>query len=93
MPHPVLLMARERRPPPPPPLPPPSRVQRFEDAFPTVIRYVGLGMTVVLITATIIISVTSGIAAAAALAPGYVAAAGMILYKSVHDGARGGGHE
>lgn len=62
----------------------------MDDAFPTLIRYTGLVFTVVLITSTIVLAVTGGIESAAALSPGYVAAAGLILYKTVHNSAKEG---
>lgn len=50
-------------------------------AFPTIVRYVGLICTVILIGFSL-----AGFATQAA--PGFVAAAGMILYKTVHNAAR-----
>ena len=50
-------------------------------AFPTIVRYVGLITTLVLIGFSL-----AGFVAQTA--PGFVAAAGMILYKTVHDAAK-----
>jgi len=52
----------------------------FDEAFPTIVRYVGLVTTVVLIGFSL-----AGYALQAA--PGFAAAAGMLLYKTVHDAA------
>ena len=57
------------------------RVDQFAYAFPTVIRYVGMLTTLVLIGFSL-----AGYAVQAA--PGFVAAGGMILYKTVHDAAK-----
>lgn len=61
----------------------PSRREQLDDAFPTVIRYTGLCLSVILVIFTIL---GNGLD----LAAGYVAAAGMILYKSVRDAAKDG---
>ena len=53
---------------------------KYDKAFPTIVRYVGLGTTLVLIGFSL-----AGYAVQAA--PGFVAAAGMLLYKTVHDAA------
>lgn len=53
---------------------------KYEAAFPTLVRYVGLITTVVLIGFSL-----AGYAVQAA--PGFVAAAGMLLYKTVHNAA------
>ncbi len=66
-----------------PPRPPTWR-ELLDEAFPTVIRYTGLVLTVVLVVFTIR-------GRGVDLAAGYVAAAGMILYKTVHNGAKEGG--
>jgi hypothetical protein len=58
------------------------RQQTFDAWFPTIVRYAGLILTVVLVVFTIR---GHGVD----LAAGYVAAAGMILYKTVHDAANG----
>lgn len=60
-----------------------SNVKQFDHAFPTVVRYVGLLTTLVLIGFSL-----AGFAVQAA--PGFVAAAGMLLYKTVHDAAGNG---
>lgn len=59
----------------------PTWREQFDDAFPTVIRYTGLILTVVLVVFTIR-------GRGVDLAAGYVAAAGMVLYKTVRDGAK-----
>lgn len=56
-------------------------LHKFDRAFPTLVRYVGLVTTLVLIGFSL-----AGFSVEAA--PGFVAAAGMILYKTVHDAAR-----
>ena len=62
--------------------------QQLDEAFPTLVRYTGLVLTVVLVGA--------GIAGYGinVLAPGFVAATGMILFKTVKQAANGdgGGH-
>lgn len=73
---------RERRPPAPVPRPPSLR-ERFDDVHPTIVRYTGLVLTVVLVIFTIR---GHGID----LTGGYVAATGLLLYKTFHDGAKGG---
>lgn len=57
-----------------------NRVDSFGYAFPVVIRYVGLFTTLVLIGFSL-----AGYYIQAA--PGFAAAAGMIIYKTVHDAA------
>jgi hypothetical protein len=57
--------------------------KQLDEAFPTLVRYVGLGLTVVLIAATLL-------GHGQDLAAGYVAAAGMILYKTVKGAAENG---
>jgi hypothetical protein len=52
-----------------------------EEWFPTFVRYTGLITTVVLIGFSL-----GGYATEAA--PGFVAAAGMILYKTIHSSAK-----
>lgn len=56
----------------------PSKREQLDDYFPTIVRYTGVVLTVVLVIATIR---GHGVD----LAAGYVAAAGMILYKTVRD--------
>lgn len=58
--------------------------ESLDDAFPTVVRYAGLAMTV-----TLIVLSARGLSASA-LAPGYVAATGMLLYKTVKRAAEDG---
>lgn len=53
----------------------------MDDAFPTLVRYTGLLLTVALVGFCI-----AGFYVEAA--PGFVPAAGMILYKTVRDAAR-----
>lgn len=59
---------------------PPSRRERLEASYPTVVRYTGVVLTVVLVIFTLR---GHGVD----LAAGYVAAATMMAYKSVRDGA------
>jgi hypothetical protein len=56
-------------------------VRTLDHAFPTLVRYVGLLTTLILIGFSL-----AGFAVQAA--PGFVAAAGMILYKTVNDAAQ-----
>jgi hypothetical protein len=56
-------------------------VGKMEEAFPTLVRYAGLISTLVLIGFSL-----AGYAVQAA--PGFVAAAGMLLYKTVHNAAK-----
>jgi hypothetical protein len=59
-------------------------VSQFDAAFPTLVRYTGLVLTVVLV----------GFALAGyyvQAAPGFVAAAGMVLYKTVREAAKPNG--
>ena len=53
----------------------------LDQAFPTLVRYCGLITTLILIGFCL-----AGYAIQAA--PGFAAAAGMILYKTVHDAAK-----
>lgn len=62
-----------------------SKVDEFDYAFPTVIRYVGLVTTLVLIGFSL-----AGYAVQAG--PGFIAASGMILYKTVHDAVKKNSH-
>jgi hypothetical protein len=57
--------------------------KQLDDAFPTIVRYCGVLLTFVLVVASIL---GQGLE----LAAGYVAAAGMILYKSVREAAKNG---
>lgn len=59
-----------------------STVDKLDYTFPVLVRYVGLLTTLVLIGFSL-----AGYAVQAA--PGFVAAAGMLLYKTVHDAAKG----
>lgn len=63
-----------------------SSVGKLDRAFPTLVRYVGLVTTLVLIGFSL-----AGFAVEAA--PGFVAAAGMLLYKTVHDAAGDGNNK
>jgi hypothetical protein len=56
-------------------------VGKMDHAFPTLVRYAGLLTTLVLIGFSL-----AGFAVQAA--PGFVAAGGMILYKTVHNAAQ-----
>lgn len=58
--------------------------QQLDDAFPTIVRYTGLVLTVVLVGV--------GIAGygLSVIAPGFVAATGMVLYKTVKGAAEDG---
>jgi hypothetical protein len=56
-------------------------VGKMDKAFPTLVRYAGLISTLVLIGFSL-----AGYAVQAA--PGFVAAGGMILYKTVHEAAK-----
>lgn len=57
--------------------------RQLDDWLPTVVRYTGVALTVVLVVATIL---GHGLD----LAAGYVAAGGMILYKTVKGAATNG---
>ena len=58
-----------------------SDLEKWDTAFPVVIRYTGLVTTLVLIGFSL-----AGFYAESA--PGFVAAGGMILYKTVNDAAQ-----
>lgn len=58
---------------------------KLDYAFPTLVRYAGLICTVVLIGFCLAGFTTQA-------APGFVAAAGMILYKTVRDAAQESGN-
>lgn len=58
-----------------------SDVEKWDERFPIIIRYTGLLTTLVLIGFSL-----AGYYVQAA--PGFVAAGGMILYKTVRDSAR-----
>lgn len=60
-----------------------DRRKQLDDAFPTVVRYCGVVLTIALVCASIL---GHGVE----LAAGYVAAAGMILYKTVKGAASNG---
>lgn len=57
-----------------------KKVNKFDYAFPTLVRYSGYVVTLVLIGFCV-----AGYAVQAA--PGFVAAGGMLFYKTVHDAA------
>lgn len=59
------------------------RRQDFDDALPTLTRYVGLVVTVVLITFT---ALGHGLE----VAPAWPAAAGLLLYPGVHAARKNG---
>lgn len=61
-------------------------VEKLDLAFPTLVRYAGLITTLVLIGFCL-----AGFALQAA--PGFVPAAGMLLYKTVHDAAKSSDQE
>lgn len=65
-------------------MPLPSR-QWMDESFPTVVRWTGLVLTVVLVFFSL-----AGFYVEAA--PGFVAAGGMLLYKTVHNAARSNGN-
>lgn len=56
-------------------------IEELDLAFPTLVRYIGLITTLVLIGFSLAGYVTE-------TAPGFVAAAGMILYKTVYEASR-----
>ena len=56
-------------------------IDTLDVAFPTLVRYIGLITTLVLIGFSLAGYVTEA-------APGFVAAAGMILYKTVHNASK-----
>jgi hypothetical protein len=58
--------------------------QKLDDAFPTIVRYTGLVLTVLLVFAGVL---GYGLSV---IAPGFVAATGMILYKTVKGAAEDG---
>jgi hypothetical protein len=60
-----------------------SPYRKLDDAFPTVVRYAGVLLTFILVAASIL---GHGLE----LAAGYVAAAGMVLYKTVRGAAENG---
>lgn len=55
--------------------------QQLDDAFPTIVRYTGLALTLVLVGAGMF---GYGLSV---IAPGFVAATGMVLYKTVKGAA------
>lgn len=63
-----------------------ATVDKLDYTFPTLVRYVGLLTTLVLIGFSL-----AGYAVQAA--PGFVAAGGMLLYKTVHDAAKSSDRE
>jgi hypothetical protein len=60
-------------------------LHEFDQAFPTIVRYVGLFTTLVLIGFSL-----AGYYVEAA--PGFVAAAGMLLYKTIRNAVEDDGH-
>lgn len=63
-----------------------SNVDKFDYAYPTIVRYVGLVTTLVLIGFSL-----AGFAVQAA--PGFVAAGGMVIYKTLHKAAENNAEE
>lgn len=57
--------------------------KQLDESFPTIVRYTGLLLTLVLVAGTFLGYGTE-------LAAGYVAAAGMVLYKTVKGAAENG---
>lgn len=57
---------------------------QWDNAFPTIVRYCGLILTIVLVGFSL-----AGFYVQAA--PGFVAAAGMVLYKTVREAAKPNG--
>lgn len=57
-----------------------NRISKYDAAFPTLVRYAGLVSTLILIGFCLAGYTTRA-------APGFVAAGGMILYKTVRDAA------
>lgn len=57
-----------------------KRINKFDDAFPTLVRFTGLVSTVILIGFCLAGYTTRA-------APGFVAAGGMLLYKTVRNAA------
>ncbi len=56
--------------------------RQLDDALPTTVRYVGLVLTIVL-TVALVLGHTE-------VTPGFVPAAGLLLYKTVKGAANGG---
>ena len=56
--------------------------RQLDDALPTIVRYVGLVLTIVL-TVALVLGHTE-------VTPGFVPAAGLLLYKTVKEAANGG---
>ncbi len=53
--------------------------RQFDDALPTIVRYVGLGLTI-LLTVALVLGHTE-------VTPGFVPAAGLLLFKTVKNAA------
>jgi hypothetical protein len=60
-------------------------IDTLDLAFPTLVRYIGLITTLVLIGFSLAGHIQE-------TAPGFVAAAGMILYKTVHEASKDKSH-
>ena len=62
-------------------------LRQLDEAFPTLVRYTGLALTVGLVVA--------GLAGygLSVIAPGFVAATGMILFKTVKGAVNGEAHK
>lgn len=58
-----------------------SNVKSLEDAFPTIVHYTGLVLSVVLVIACLLGYYVQA-------APGFAVAGGMLLYRSVHNAAQ-----
>ena len=56
--------------------------RQLDDALPTIVRYVGLVLTIVL-TVALVLGHTE-------VTPGFVPAAGLLLFKTVKGAANGG---
>jgi hypothetical protein len=57
--------------------------EQLDDAFPTIVRYTGWLLTIILVGFCLAGYVVQA-------APGFVAAAGMLLYKTVRGAAQNG---
>lgn len=61
------------------------RQKKFDELLPTVVRYVGVGMAVGL-------AISNILGRGRDLSSGYIAAAGMMLYKTVKSAANNNGN-
>jgi general stress protein CsbA len=62
--------------------------RHLDAAFPTLVRYIGLVLTVALIVALIVAAFLGRTDVALILTPGFVATSAMILYKTLHDASK-----